>query len=131
MSDRIVIMNNGVIQQDGDPNGIYHHPVNTFVARFIGESNFFDLDGVTYALRPEKLNLCEEEDEGTAHPAPQFYGTVVDIVFYGTIDKVFIRLDNTNQTVVAYQYFDDLRRWKVDDRVGIWWYDRDEVKMDQ
>lgn len=53
MSDRIVIMNNGVIQQDGDPNGIYHHPVNTFVARFIGESNFFDLDGVTYALRPE------------------------------------------------------------------------------
>lgn len=66
-----------------------------------------------------------------AHPAPQFYGTVVDIVFYGTIDKVFIRLDNTNQTVVAYQYFDDLRRWKVDDRVGIWWYDRDEVKMDQ
>ena len=131
MSDRIVIMNNGVIQQDGDPNGIYHHPVNTFVARFIGESNFFDLDGVTYALRPEKLNLCEEEDEGMAHPAPQFYGTVVDIVFYGTIDKVFIRLDNTNQTVVAYQYFDDLRRWKVDDRVGIWWYDRDEVKMDQ
>ncbi|MGI6263725.1 MAG: ABC transporter ATP-binding protein [Succiniclasticum sp.] len=131
MSDRIVIMNNGVIQQDGDPNGIYHHPVNTFVARFIGESNFFDLDGKTYALRPEKLNLCEEEEESTAHPAPQFYGTVVDIVFYGTIDKVFIRLDNTNQTVVAYQYFDDLRRWKVDDRVGIWWYDRDQVEMDQ
>ena len=32
MSDRIVIMHDGVIQQDGDPNGIYHHPKNTFVA---------------------------------------------------------------------------------------------------
>ena len=30
MSDRIVIMHDGVIQQDGDPNGIYHHPKNTF-----------------------------------------------------------------------------------------------------
>ena len=131
MSDRIVIMNGGVIQQDGDPNGIYHHPVNTFVARFIGESNFFDIGTDTYALRPEKLNLCEEEEEGAAHPAPQFFGTVVDIVFYGTIDKVFVRLDNTNQTVIAYQYFDDAKRWKTDDRVGIWWYDRDAVKVDK
>ena len=131
MSDRIVIMNGGVIQQDGDPNGIYHHPVNTFVARFIGESNFFDIGNDTYALRPEKLNLCEEEEEGAAHPAPQFFGTVVDIVFYGTIDKVFVRLDNTNQTVIAYQYFDDVKRWKTDDRVGIWWYDRDAVKVDK
>jgi spermidine/putrescine transport system ATP-binding protein len=56
---------------------------------------------------------------------------VVDIVFYGTIDKVFIRLDNSNQVVVAYQYFDDVKRWKVDDRVGIWWYERDGVKVEQ
>lgn len=131
MSDRIVIMNEGVIQQDGDPNGIYHHPHNTFVARFIGESNFFEVDGNTFALRPEKLNLCPEEEENPAHPAPQFFGTVVDIVFYGTLDKVFIRLDNTNQTVIAYQYFDDVHRWQSDDRVGIWWYDRDGVKVEK
>lgn len=131
MSDRIVIMNEGVIQQDGDPNGIYHHPHNTFVARFIGESNFFEVDGNTFALRPEKLNLCPEEEENPTHPAPRFFGTVVDIVFYGTLDKVFIRLDNTNQTVIAYQYFDDVHRWQSDDRVGIWWYDRDEVKVEK
>ena len=131
MSDRIVIMNEGVIQQDGDPNGIYHHPHNTFVARFIGESNFFEVDGNTFALRPEKLNLCPEEEENPTHPAPRFFGTVVDIVFYGTLDKVFIRLDNTIQTVIAYQYFDDVHRWQSDDRVGIWWYDRDGVKVEK
>ena len=134
MSDRIVVMNKGLIQQDGHPDAIYHQPKNKFVAKFIGESNFFDIDGRVYALRPEKLNLCLEEEcnEGTMeHPAPQFFGSVVDIVFYGTIDKVFVRLDNSNQVVVAYQYFDDIKRWKVDDRVGIWWYDRDGVKVEQ
>jgi spermidine/putrescine transport system ATP-binding protein len=58
MSDRIVVMNKGVIQQDGHPDAIYHHPKNKFVAKFIGESNFFEMGDKVYALRPEKLNLC-------------------------------------------------------------------------
>ena len=113
MSDRIVVMNKGVIEQDDNPDNIYHYPSTKFVAKFIGESNFFDTETETLALRPEKLNLCEEaesEDKAAAHPEPAFYGTVVDVVFYGTIDKVFVRLDNSNQTVVAYQYFDDVKR---------------------
>ena len=39
MSDTIVVMNNGRIQQIGDPKGIYDEPENAFVADFIGESN--------------------------------------------------------------------------------------------
>ncbi|HHT99065.1 MAG TPA: ABC transporter ATP-binding protein [Acholeplasma sp.] len=39
MSDKIVVMNNGEIQQIGSPEDIYNEPVNTFVAKFIGESN--------------------------------------------------------------------------------------------
>ncbi|WP_454101662.1 ABC transporter ATP-binding protein [Metabacillus sp. SLBN-84] len=39
MSDRIMVMNNGVIQQIGSPEEIYNKPVNKFVASFIGESN--------------------------------------------------------------------------------------------
>ena len=39
MSDTIVIMNNGVIQQIGRPEDIYNEPKNAFVADFIGESN--------------------------------------------------------------------------------------------
>ena len=44
MSDTIVIMNKGVIQQMGTPEDIYNEPANAFVADFIGESNI--LDGV-------------------------------------------------------------------------------------
>lgn len=39
MSDRIVVMNDGIIQQLGTPKDIYNEPVNRFVANFIGESN--------------------------------------------------------------------------------------------
>ena len=41
MSDRIVVMNDGIIQQLGTPKNIYNEPVNRFVANFIGESNIF------------------------------------------------------------------------------------------
>jgi len=130
MSDRIVVMNAGRIEQDSTPDNIYHNPSSKFVARFIGESNFFDLNEQNVlAIRPEKLNICEEEEENFTHPFPEYYGTVVDVVFYGTIDKVFIRLDNSNQTVVAYQYFDDVKRWHADERVGIWWYPQDAVSV--
>ncbi|MCL2407677.1 MAG: ABC transporter ATP-binding protein [Defluviitaleaceae bacterium] len=44
MSDTVVVMNNGVIQQTGTPTDIYNEPSNAFVARFIGDSNI--LDGV-------------------------------------------------------------------------------------
>ncbi|MCL2254754.1 MAG: ABC transporter ATP-binding protein [Lachnospiraceae bacterium] len=42
MSDTIVIMNQGYIQQIGTPEGIYNEPENAFVADFIGESNIID-----------------------------------------------------------------------------------------
>ncbi|MGN1295125.1 MAG: ABC transporter ATP-binding protein [Bacilli bacterium] len=41
MSDRIVVMQNGVIQQLGSPKEIYNEPKNRFIANFIGESNIF------------------------------------------------------------------------------------------
>ena len=42
MSDRIIVMNQGIIQQMGDPHSIYDEPQNAFVADFIGESNIID-----------------------------------------------------------------------------------------
>ena len=42
MSDRVVVMNNGKIQQVGTPQDIYNEPENAFVADFIGESNILD-----------------------------------------------------------------------------------------
>ncbi|MBN1668170.1 MAG: ABC transporter ATP-binding protein [Anaerolineales bacterium] len=87
MSDRIAVMNEGVVQQVGSPRDIYEHPTNRFVADFIGETNFIsgrvtranrlvcvDIGGVevlsdsqgrefkpgqavTLTVRPEKINL--------------------------------------------------------------------------
>ena len=42
MSDRVVVMNNGVIEQVGTPEDIYNEPVNAFVADFIGEANILN-----------------------------------------------------------------------------------------
>jgi len=42
MSDRIIVMRDGNIEQDGSPREIYEEPKNLFVARFIGEINVFD-----------------------------------------------------------------------------------------
>jgi len=41
MSDRIIVMRDGIIEQDGSPKEIYEEPKNLFVARFIGEINVF------------------------------------------------------------------------------------------
>lgn len=41
MSDRILLINNGVVQQEGSPDEIYNHPVNPFVADFLGKVDFF------------------------------------------------------------------------------------------
>jgi spermidine/putrescine transport system ATP-binding protein len=41
LSDRIAVMSHGKVTQEGTPADIYYHPVNRFVADFIGESNFF------------------------------------------------------------------------------------------
>ena len=40
LSDNIIIMKKGVVDQIGDPHTVYYHPVDEFVADFIGESNF-------------------------------------------------------------------------------------------
>ena len=42
MSDTVVVMNNGEIQQIGSPTDIYNEPENRFVASFIGESNIIE-----------------------------------------------------------------------------------------
>ena len=56
MSDTIVVMNEGRIQQVGDPKRIYDEPKNAFVADFIGESNL--LSGVM--LEDELVEMCGE-----------------------------------------------------------------------
>lgn len=63
MGDRIVVLNNGVIQQVDTPEEIYNNPANTFVAGFIGSPQMNFISGIelgldpdiTYGIRPEKI----------------------------------------------------------------------------
>jgi spermidine/putrescine transport system ATP-binding protein len=55
MSDRIAVMNQGVVLQVGTPADIYEHPADRFVADFIGESNL--LEGVVAGRRGEVLEI--------------------------------------------------------------------------
>ena len=54
MADRIVVMNNAVIEQVGTPEQVYETPKTNFVADFVGTVNFIDGN---YAIRPEKIAL--------------------------------------------------------------------------
>ena len=74
MSDTVVVMANGKIQQMGSPTDIYNEPINAFVADFIGESNI--VDGVMTADYKAKFagQLFDCLDKGFAKNEP------VDIV---------------------------------------------------
>ena len=54
MSDKVVVMNEGYIQQEGTPQEIYDEPVNAFVADFIGDSNI--LSGVMTAEKVVRID---------------------------------------------------------------------------
>jgi ABC-type Fe3+/spermidine/putrescine transport system ATPase subunit len=53
MSDRIVVMQNGVIAQAAEPDDLYRRPVNRFVAGFVGAANF--LPGIVAGAKDDKL----------------------------------------------------------------------------
>ena len=101
MSDTVVVMDKGNIQQIGSPIDIYNEPKNAFVADFIGESNIIDgimhadgvvgmyvkkfpcLDGgfapteaVDVVIRPEDIAIVSEEQG-------QLTGTVTEVTFKG------------------------------------------------
>lgn len=101
MSDTIVVMNDGVIQQIGTPMDIYNEPENRFVATFIGESNiiegimpkdcmvifddvewecvdkgFKENEEIEVVLRPEDMDVVAPEDG-------KVRGTIVSKVFMG------------------------------------------------
>ena len=101
MSDTIVVMDKGVIQQIGTPVDIYNEPKNAFVAKFIGESNIvegimhedfnvefagrvfkcidkgFDKDEeIEVVIRPEDI-LITKPEEG------QLKGTITSVIFKG------------------------------------------------
>lgn len=99
LSDRIYVMNQGVISQFGEPEHLYTHPGNEFVARFIGNYNVLsgeqaqvlfgetvlDIGCESYALRPEAVHTVPGAQ------SMEINGTVADINVLGNIVRYTIQ----------------------------------------
>ena len=119
MSDEIVILNNGEIEQRGTPTEIYESPQTRFVADFIGDTNLLNgtyvengdgaffrsgsvdvpIDSVStiaeggalsVSVRPEKISLG---DGGNGDVTLR--GEVVDVIYQGNVAKVHVSVDGT------------------------------------
>ena len=118
MSDTVVVINKGIIQQVGTPVDIYNEPINRFVADFIGESNIVEatmpedrvvvIDGVPFpcvdfgfapgevvdvVIRPEDIRITVDPGEG------QLQGTVTSVVFKGVHYEMLIETDRREYLV--------------------------------
>ena len=117
MSDTIVVLNDGVIQQIGTPMDIYNEPENRFVANFIGESNiiegnmlkdclvkfddiewecvdkgFKDNEEIEVVLRPEDMDIVKPEEA-------QLVGTIISKVFMGVHYEYLVETKYRNYKV--------------------------------
>ena len=131
MSDTVVVMDGGLIQQIGTPEDIYNEPKNAFVADFIGESNILDgimradgvveifnrrfqcLDGgfakdepVDVVIRPEDVDIVPET-EG------QLRGTVTQVTFKGVHYDTIVDFYGFKWLIQTTDYC------PVDSRIGI------------
>ena len=119
MSDRIFLINSGVVQQCGTPQEIYNQPANQFVADFLGKVDFFkgevtggrivfpsmggqsipysgDRTGkVEVAIRPENLYFTEDGPLG---------GTLETVYYLGDVNDCRVRVGETLVRVIVGGY---------------------------
>jgi len=131
MSDRVVVMDNGKIQQIGTPQDIYNEPKNAFVADFIGESNivdgvmlkdyyvefsgarfdcldkgFLENEAVEVVVRPEDVDIVPV-DQG------MLKGVVTSVSFLGVHYEIIVDIGGFKWMI---QTTDE---HKVDEKVGL------------
>ena len=94
MSDKIVIMNKGHVEQISTPTEIYHNPESTFVAGFVGKNNIIEFEGKTIAVRPEHIRVTDTKVEGNC-----IKGTVTQSAFQGT--HYFTHFDTECGSIMA------------------------------
>ena len=147
MSDTIIVMKDGVIQQIGTPIDVYNEPKNAYVADFIGESNIvpgtmkkdFEVtfsDGITFTcvdpLFPE-FTEGEDNDVDMVIRPEDFYvsdeaegrinGTVESIVFKGVHYEILVKSDNGIVWMVH-----NVDPVKIGQRVGLY-VDPDDIQI--
>jgi spermidine/putrescine transport system ATP-binding protein len=146
MSDRIAVMDEGLVQQYGPPEEIYETPTKTFVAGFIGVSNLLPgtvEDGgvrlstgelvaaqvpedcgpgssVHCSVRPEKIFLGDLVEDGMV----SVEGEIVERIYLGTTTQVIIELGPEVRVISLEQNTDRSRaddRWEIGQRIKLGW----------
>jgi spermidine/putrescine transport system ATP-binding protein len=138
MSDRIAVMNHGVVEQVDSPEGVYERPRSEFVAGFIGVSNLMPgavagggglrLDaGVTVpastnglgpgdrcqaVVRPEKLELSRLEDAAPPD-RPSVEGLIEASVYLGTATQMVVKLAGDTTLTVLVPNVDEEQRQRL------------------
>ncbi len=118
MSDRIAVFQNGYCQQVGTPKDLYDVPTNKFVAKFIGETNLFDVnmqgntavisdsialktqhsEAIAISIRHEKIKITASEPSGVN----VLQGTVEHIEYNGRITTYKVNVSGTIFFVAAF-----------------------------
>lgn len=117
VSDRIAVMNRGVIQQIGTPEEIYSSPANAFVANFIGTSNFIYDTALTgdssrlLSVRPEDT-LIVEADSGNIN------GEITLTTFLGECVSYEVKLEN-EENIEVKVFSKDMGIKGIGEKVGI------------
>lgn len=121
LSDRVVLMNNSVIEQAGTPQEIYNAPQTSFVARFMGGHNIVEADGHAYALRTDRTRVSAGGDGVSAQ--------VANIEFLGR--SVDISLDCNGTELVASMPDSDFHRDRLHtgDQVSVYWSREDLYEL--
>lgn len=144
LSDRIIVMNKGKIEQVGTPQEIYNHPVSQFVADFIGKANFVEAKaeeretekGVRVRLWNKSVFIEHNQVEGdvvqdgkvTIMIRPEsitlssgsdgYPGVVTMSTFMGNHQEYIIEIEG-NQLFVEVTNPNSCHVYKVDDRVNV------------
>ena len=148
MSDRVAVLNNGVIQQIGTPHEIYENPANSFVANFIGENNNLQgtiesLDGefctvqlasgarvMARAIRATEvggrttLSVRPERlaiDPGGVDHANRLTGEVVEVIYFGDHRRVRIALADTDDFTAKVEISPSSRDLQPGEAVELGW----------
>ncbi len=125
MSDRIVIMRDGAVEQVGTPKELYERPINQFTASFLGKSNFIHQNVKTFALRPEKIDLRA----GNGEVGARMSGAIRSITYFGSMQRIIVDTDEGTEIEVDIDVWRNPSDLAEGDRVDLLWKDTAAVEL--
>ena len=92
ISDKVVVMNNGKIEQIGTPEEIYYSPINEYVANFIGKSNFILKDGIKKLIRPENIKIEKNQKGSWKIINKEFMGAYTILKIKNATEELYVNI---------------------------------------